>query len=110
MKVTGKSLILNLDVLQKTKNAKKQGNVKKSKTNNVVPNKRQVLTREHVQISRQAQELQRLKQNVSQLPSVRKEKVAQTKRAIAQGSYQVNSKATATKLLHNGLINKIYSR
>lgn len=54
---------------------------------------------EPVQLSREAQQLQAIGEKLRDQPIVNKERVAQLKQAIADGSYQVDSKRVAQKLL-----------
>ena len=54
---------------------------------------------ESVQLSREAQQLQTIGEKLRDQPIVNKERVAQLKQAIADGSYQVDSKRVAQKLL-----------
>ena len=54
---------------------------------------------ESVQFSREAQQLQKISEKLAEQPTVNKERVAQLKQAILDGSYQVDSQRVAGKLL-----------
>ena len=54
---------------------------------------------ESVELSSQAQQLQKASEKLNDQPIVNKERVAELKEAIASGSYQVDSQRVAQKLL-----------
>lgn len=55
---------------------------------------------ESVHLSQEAQQLQSIGDKLNELPTVDKERVAQIKQAIADGSYKVDAQRTASKLLN----------
>jgi negative regulator of flagellin synthesis FlgM len=55
---------------------------------------------ESLQLSQEAQQLQKISEKLRDQPIVNKERVAQLKQAIAEGSYQIDSQQVAGKLLN----------
>lgn len=55
---------------------------------------------EPVHLSQEAQQLQSIGDKLNELPTVDKERVAQIKQAIADGTYKVDAQRTASKLLN----------
>ena len=54
---------------------------------------------ETVQLSSEAQGIRKIEQELAKLPEVDNERVARIKQALNDGSYQVNSRSVAEKLL-----------
>ena len=60
-----------------------------------------------VVISDAAKRIQEAKVQLDELPDVREDKVAQLKKQIENGTYEVNAEKTADKLIKEHLINDI---
>jgi negative regulator of flagellin synthesis FlgM len=62
---------------------------------------------ERVDLSAKAQEFQRIRQMLNQIPDVRQEKVRELKDRIESGNYAVDSGKVAAKMLGESLIDTI---
>ncbi len=58
---------------------------------------------DQVSLSPQARQIQRAHQALSGVPEVRREKVAQAKRKIAQGTLEIDAEAIARKIIEGGI-------
>lgn len=87
----------------RTGNAQSSARSEDTKTNQpaaATPAAQASVSGESVQLSRQAQQLQNVGEQLREQPTVDKERVAQLKQAISDGSYQVDSQRVAGKLLN----------
>ncbi|HDD35359.1 MAG TPA: flagellar biosynthesis anti-sigma factor FlgM [Candidatus Desulfofervidus auxilii] len=101
MKISKKVIGSNVAYLEQLKKLQEKVDVKQ--TSKVLSHKIQ----EKVEISSKAKELQRLKRMLQEIPAVRKKKVAEIKEALRKGTYQINNKKVAEKVLKEGLLNII---
>ena len=62
---------------------------------------------ERVDLSSKAKDIQKIKQDLDQIPEIREEKVNELKRQIENGSYAINSGRIADKMLEESLIDII---
>ncbi len=58
---------------------------------------------DQVNLSHQAQQIQRAHQALSGVPEVRQEKVAQAKRKLAQGTLEIDAEAIARRIIAGGI-------
>ena len=58
---------------------------------------------DQVSLSQQAQQIQRAHQALSGVPEVRQEKVAEAKRKLAQGTFEIDAEAIARKIIEGGI-------
>ena len=94
MKVEGR---IPLETLEVKLRAQKPG--KQETTPGVSENPQSTNKSDLVRISGKAKELEELKQVIHQMPEIRTDKVEALKKAIQEGSYQVDSLKIAGKIL-----------
>lgn len=66
-----------------------------------------LLGADKVVLSRESEEYQAARRAVDAAPEVREEKVAAIKDAVKSGTYQVEGKAIAEKILHRSLVDRL---
>jgi negative regulator of flagellin synthesis FlgM len=62
---------------------------------------------ERVDLSNKARDIQKIKQDLEQIPEIREEKVNELKRQIENGSYAINPARIVDKMLEESLIDII---
>jgi negative regulator of flagellin synthesis FlgM len=72
---------------------------KQETTPGISENPQQIHKSDQVHLSGKAKELEELKQVIHQMPEIRSDKVEALKKAIQEGSYQVDSLKIAGKIL-----------
>ncbi|UTA49455.1 flagellar biosynthesis anti-sigma factor FlgM [Simiduia sp. 21SJ11W-1] len=95
MVIDPKTGLNNLNTQQSQRALQKQS----AERSNQPPAEAEAPARDNVQLSTEAQRLQKLEENIAQAPEVNEERVAQLKAAIADGSYSVNADRLADKIL-----------
>lgn len=101
MKVNGNTPYINLETyLQKVQNTKTSEDSQNGKSSDEVKN-------DNVILSPRAKELYEAKNILSTCPDVNEEKVAQIKKQIEEGTYQLDSQKIAEKLLKDTLQDEI---
>jgi flagellar biosynthesis anti-sigma factor FlgM len=94
MKVEGRSQLEPQEIQLRAQKPGKQGT-----TPGVSENPQPIHKSDQVHLSGKAKELDDLKQVIHQMPEIRTDKVEALKKAIQEGSYQVDSLKVAGKIL-----------
>lgn len=68
---------------------------------------KEVVKSDKLNLSREAQEMKRIREVLAQTPDVRVEKVKQLKKSIQLGTYEVKGEEIAEKFVQSQLIDKI---
>jgi negative regulator of flagellin synthesis FlgM len=101
MKITGKNPYVNLDAY--TKNVKDKEKV----GNQGTQASKQVMEEDKVVLSQEAKKIQEAKKLMDSIPDIREEKVAKIKAQIENGTYQVEEKKLAAKIVKESLLNEL---
>ena len=102
MKIPDKNHIVNLNAyIRNVDNGGKAG----SQTQK--PEKQASSGEEKVELSAKARDIQKIKKALDNVPDIRGEKVAQLKRSIEEGTYNVKAENVARKMLKENLLDEI---
>jgi len=101
VKITGKNPYVNLDAYAKNvKDKERIGNQGKKASN-------QVVEEDKVVLSQEAKKVQEAKKLMESIPDIREEKIAKIKAQIENGTYQVEEKKLAAKIIKESLLNEL---
>jgi len=101
MKITGNNPFLDSDAY--VRNARNEKEVSSSGR----PVSKGVTGGDTVRLSLRAREIQEARKLLDSIPDVRDEKVARIKAQIKAGTYQVDEKGTAAKMVRESLLNEL---
>ena len=101
MKITDNNPYVNLDAY--TKNVKDKERIDNQDTQ--AP--KQVMEEDKVVLSQEAKKIQETKKLMDSIPDIREEKVAKIKAQIENGTYQVEAKKLAAKIVKESLLNEL---
>ena len=111
MEVTNKSLFINLETYTNNVRAKKTGNLSNSSDSSSSglsgATSNQASLEDNVVLSPKALEIQKAKKLISSVPDIRHQKVAQIKKQIESGTYQVNGTKIADSMIRESLLNEL---
>ncbi len=101
MKITGKNPYINLAAFTKNvKDKERIGNQGKQAS-------KQVMEEDKVILSHDRKKIQEAKKLMDSIPDIREEKVAKIKAQIENGTYQVEEKKLAAKIIKESLLNEL---
>jgi negative regulator of flagellin synthesis FlgM len=104
MKVLGDNPSINLDTY--LRNSKNDEKVKKSLENDG----KAARNEDAVTLSPRAKEIQEAKRLLDSLPDIREEKIAEIKKRIDNGDYEIHEKKIARKMIKESLLNELLDK
>ncbi len=100
MKVSGGKPFISLEAyINSIKNQKVSLSEKASRSKNA--------SEDQVILSPKAEEIQKAKQQLQSIPEVDTERIARIKRELAEGTYKIDGKKVAEKMLRDSMLNEI---
>lgn len=101
MEIIGKNSSVNLDAyIKNAKNKRKIGGSSEKAS-------KEVIVGDKVEFSPRIKEIQEAKKLLDSIPDIRSEKVAEIKRQIENGDYQIQEKNIAIKMVKEALLNEL---
>jgi len=101
MKITGENPFVKLDAY--VKNIKQKGKVDASSEHG----SGEIIKEDNVVLSPEAKEIQEAKRVLDSLPDVREEKVREIKRQVENGTYRIEEKKIAAKIVRDSLLDEL---
>ena len=101
MKITDKNPYVNLDAY--AKNVKDKERI----ANQGKQASKPVMEEDKVVLSQEAKKIQEAKKLMDSIPDIREEKIAKIKAQIEDGTYQVEEKKLAAKIIKESLLNEL---
>jgi negative regulator of flagellin synthesis FlgM len=101
MKITDKNNYINFDAY--TKNIREKEKIPSSDKQAT----KDIMKEDNVVLSPQAKKIQEAKKIMGSIPDIREEKVAQIKAQIENGTYHVEEKKLAAKMIKESLLNEL---
>ena len=101
MKITGKSPYVNLGSYVKNIKDNANADAASGRVRNETPQSDKVV------LSPKAKEIQEVKRLLDSIPEIREEKVALISEQIEKGTYEVDGKKIAQKMLRESLLNEL---
>lgn len=101
MKVTGDNRFTNIDAYVKNIEDKKRVDSSFKQTSG------EVVSKDEVVLSPKAKEIQKAKEILDSVPDIRKQKVAEIKTQIEDGTYKIDGEKIALKVIEESLLNEL---
>jgi negative regulator of flagellin synthesis FlgM len=101
MEIIGKNTSVNLEHYVRNIKDKRKSDAQTGKSPDEIPNDDRVV------LSSKAREIQEAKKLMSSVSDIREEKVAQIRKQIQEGTYEINEEKIAGKMLKEALLNEL---
>jgi len=99
MKISGENQFVNTNAYVKSVRDKEKADPSSGQT-------REPSTEDNVVLSPKAKEIQQARKLLEEVPDIREEKVARLKEQIQNGTYEIDAKKVAAKMVRDSLLNE----